>query len=700
MSQPTYLVQVAIPRPIHSTLSYLLPENSASSDTTLLDAANRWLGRRVAVPLGKQETAGIILQCSHYEPNTAPDTDTHAQPTFTLKTLTQVLDEVALVDAHLLALLEWAARYYHHPIGEVVFTALPLALRQAKPLGKRAQALLNSPTTVVIPTPTATGVTLTAEQQQCLATMQTWLQTAPPKPILLHGITGSGKTEIYLHLMTQVLAQNQQVLVIVPEIGLTPQLLARFTHFFTETAMVCLHSGLSDGERLKAWLKARSAQARIIIGTRSAIFTPAPQLGLIVVDEEHDASLKQQDSFRYHARDLAIKRAQMLGIPVILGTATPSLESLHNTQSSRFHYCRLNQRPGMARTPNVQLQDVRPFSGILQAGLTPPSLQAMRNTLLRGEQVMVFLNRRGFAPALYCQSCGWQAACPHCSVNMTWHARRNRLVCHHCGVEHPTPSICPQCHQTQLTTQGQGTERLELVLQNHFATYPMIRIDRDVTRRKGELEAKLATVRTNEPLVLVGTQMLAKGHDFPNLTLVIILDTDQSLHSTDYRALERLGQLLVQVAGRAGRADKAGQVILQTAQPEHPLLNYLLGQGYGAFATQLLTDRQRWAYPPFTYQALIRASSPHSMEKALDFLQQISPLIMAEQPTLTALQCLGPVPAPLEKRANRYRAQLLLTSRQRPVLHAALHRLQQHENRLAGRSTVHWSIDVDPIEFS
>ncbi|MGB5599477.1 MAG: primosomal protein N', partial [Thiothrix litoralis] len=470
----------------------------------------------------------------------------------------------------------------------------------------------------------------------------------------------------------------------------------RFAHFFGDTPMACLHSALSDGERMKAWLQARSGEARIIIGTRSAIFTPAPNLALIVIDEEHDASLKQQEGFRYHARDLAIKRAQMLNIPIVMGTATPSLESLYNADTARFHYVRLNQRPGTTRKPDLQIQDTRPFE--LQAGLTPHSLQAIRTTLARGEQVMVFLNRRGFAPALYCPSCGWQASCQHCSVKMTWHARRNKLVCHHCGAEQATPLRCPQCQNPQLTTQGQGTERLELALQTYFPAAVVVRIDRDSTSRKGELEAKLATVRSNDPLILVGTQMLAKGHDFPNLTLVIILDIDQSLLSTDYRALERLGQLLIQVAGRAGRADKAGRVILQTSQPDHPMLHQLVGHGYTPFARQLLEDRKRWHFPPFGYQALIRASSTASMEKALQFLEQISQLLIVTDGA--DIQRLGPIPALLEKRANRYRAQLLLGSQHRAALHAALLQLLNPSVKLPGRSGIRWSVDVDPIDFS
>ncbi|MDQ5768312.1 primosomal protein N' [Thiothrix subterranea] len=679
MSQTAYTLQIAVPRPLRTLLSY-----SHYADAALP------VGTRVLVPFGKQQSVGLVISAER-----APETDNPDAP-FTIKPVDAVLDAMPLPDAHLLELLQWAARYYHHPVGEVIFSALPVALRKPKPLSTRLQKLLVSSTPTAATSPNPARLQLTDEQQQCLHYIQQWNAQIPRRPILLHGITGSGKTEIYLRLIAPLFAAGKQVLVIVPEIGLTPQLLLRFAHFFGDTPMACLHSGLSDGDRLKAWLQARSGAAQIIIGTRSAIFTPAPHLALIVIDEEHDASLKQQEGFRYHARDLAIKRAQMLDIPILMGTATPSLEALYNAQTSRFHYARLERRPGTTRKPDLQIQDTRPFE--LQAGLTPQSLQAIRATLARGEQIMVFLNRRGFAPTLFCPSCGWHANCDHCSVKMTWHARRNRLVCHHCGAEQTTPLHCPVCKNPQLTTQGQGTERLELTLQTTFPDALVVRIDRDSTSRKGQLEDKLSTVRSNDPLILVGTQMLAKGHDFPNLTLVVIIDIDQSLLSTDYRALERLGQLLVQVAGRAGRADKPGRVILQTSQPDHPLLHQLVGHGYTPFARQLLEDRKRWHLPPFGYQALIRASSTASMEKALDFLEHVSQRLLAADGA--GIQRLGPIPAPLEKRANRYRAQLLLGSQQRAALHNALHQLLQHAANLPGRSSVRWSIDIDPIEFS
>lgn len=682
MNHIRHIAQVAVPRPLRTLFSYALPDGQLPLP-----------GTRVLIPFGKQQAVGLVMAL---ETAAGQPEGEQAEAEFVLKPVEAILDPAPLPDPHLLELLQWAARYYHHPIGEVIFSALPVALRKPKPLSARLQKLADAPPVASTPASPAEAMHLTEEQQHCLHQIRVWNQQPPLRPILLHGITGSGKTEIYLRLIAPLVAAGQQALVIVPEIGLTPQLLLRFQHFFGDTPLVCLHSALSDGDRLKAWLQARSGQAAIIIGTRSAIFAPAPHLGLIVIDEEHDASLKQQEGFRYHARDLAIKRAQMLGIPIVMGSATPALESLYNAQSGRFHYVRLSHRPGSTCTPALNIQDTRPFE--LQAGLAPPSLQAIRQTLARGEQVMVFLNRRGFAPTLFCPSCGWHASCQHCSVNMTWHARRNRLVCHHCGAEQATPAHCPTCNNPNLTTQGQGTERLELSLQNHFPAFPVVRIDRDTTSRKGELEAKLSTVRSNEPLVLVGTQMLAKGHDFPNLTLVVILDIDHSLFSTDYRALERLGQLLVQVAGRAGRADKPGRVILQTSQPEHPLLHQLVGHGYTPFARQLLEDRKRWHFPPFGHQALIRASSSASMEKALKFLDTIS-----QRLALSAgsdLQRLGPIPAPVEKRANRYRAQLLLASGQRASLHTALHLLLQADNKLPGSAGIRWSVDVDPIDFS
>ena len=624
---------IAVPRPLRTLLTYVHPT------TNPIDL----LGCRVSVPLGHGSSIGVVLGLA----------DEQAINQYKLKAIKTLLDREPLLDAHLLELIQWATRYYQHTIGEVVFTALPNALRDGKPLPqtmtwqalhksaassqlKRAkrQADLyqwliqqNVPCSAsTIHTHVGDGwrqvlaalidkglvqeqlslsqaglpylgtvtpkLELSQQQNTCLEQCRIWIKAPNPQPTLLHGVTGSGKTEIYLRLIEDALASHKQTLILVPEIGLTPQLVQRFTDHFPEQRISCLHSGLNDTERLQAWMEARSGQADIVIGTRSAVFTAFAHLGLIIIDEEHDTSLKQQEGFRYHGRDLAIKRAQMLNIPILMGTATPSLETLHNAEQGRYHYFRLEQRPGKARQPSLEVQDIR--GQHLHSGLSKLTLQALERTLERNEQAMLFINRRGFAPMLLCPACGWLAHCPACSANMTYHARKSRVICHHCGTDEHAESHCPACNHPQLMTQGHGTERIELVLQQYFPETPIVRIDRDTTSRKGALERHLETVRTTDRLLLVGTQMLAKGHDFPNLTLVVILDVDAALLSSEYHALERFGQLLTQVAGRSGRSDKPGHVILQTTQPQHPMLLTLLQSGYLAFAQQLIEERKRW----------------------------------------------------------------------------------------------------------
>lgn len=725
---------IAVPRPLRTLLTYTY---TSAADTELL-------GCRVAVSLGHSNSMGVVLGYA----------DELAANQYKLKPIKALIDREALLDAHLLELIQWAARYYQHAIGEVVFTALPNALRAGKPLPqtvtwqalvkpeaatlvKRAkrqaelyQWLSQQPTAVSasaihsylgdgwravlgalidkglveekLSQPQATKpslgkvtakLELSEQQQTCLEQCSNWMQAANPQPILLHGVTGSGKTEIYLRLIEQVLAQGLQTLVLVPEIGLTPQLVQRFADHFPEQRISSLHSGLNDTERLQAWMEARSGQADIVIGTRSAVFTAFAHLGLIIIDEEHDTSLKQQEGFRYHGRDLAIKRAQMLNIPILMGTATPALETLHNADQGRYHYLRLEQRPGRARQPSLEVQDIRGHH--LHSGLSKLTLQAIERTLERNEQAMLFINRRGFAPMLLCPACGWLAHCPACSANMTYHARKSRIICHHCGADERAESHCPACNNPQLITQGHGTERIELVLQQYFPETPVVRIDRDTTSRKGALERHLDTVRNTERLLLVGTQMLAKGHDFPNLTLVVILDVDAALLSSEYHALERFGQLLTQVAGRSGRADKAGHVILQTTQPQHPMLLTLLQNGYLAFARQLIEERKRWQFPPFSFQALIRAEAAE-MDQALQLLEHIRALIPQQEGVLL----MGPVPAPLEKRAERYRAQLLIQTDTRNLRHACLNYLTIQEKTIPNQKSIRWSIDIDPVELS
>jgi primosomal protein N' (replication factor Y) len=512
------------------------------------------------------------------------------------------------------------------------------------------------------------------------------------RPFLLEGVTGSGKTEVYLRLIERALARQLQVLVLVPEIGLTPQLHRRLQRRI-EAPLAVLHSGLPEGERATAWLRARDGQAAVLLGTRSAVFTPLPRLGLILVDEEHDLSFKQQDGFRYSARDVAVRRAQLQLCPVVLGTATPSLETLHNARSGRYGWLRLRERAGSARPPRLDLLDIR--SQPLRAGLSPVLLRMMEEQLAAANQVLLFLNRRGYAPVLICHDCGWVAECPHCDARLTLHRSVNRLCCHHCGYQRGLISACAACGGADLRRLGQGTERLEGDLSELFPAVSLARIDRDSTRRKGEMERLLNAARQGEHGILLGTQMLAKGHHFPNVTLVGILDLDQGLYGTDYRASERMAQLLVQVAGRAGRAEKAGRVVVQTRHPDHPLLLTLIRQGYAAFAEEALRERASASLPPFSYQALLRAEASQP-ELAQRFLQEAQAAAAVQ--ARGDVELWGPVPAPMERRAGRFRAQLLVQAPRRRPLQAFLLRWVPELYRLRDVRRVRWSVDVDPQE--
>ena len=511
-------------------------------------------------------------------------------------------------------------------------------------------------------------------------------------PFLLDGVTGSGKTEVYLTLIEHALSRQQQALVLVPEIGLTPQLVDRFRQRFP-VPLAVLHSGLSDRERLTAWQLARTGMAPVIIGTRSAIFTPLPRPGLIVVDEEHDASLKQQDGFRYSARDLAIWRARQLDIPVVLGSATPSLESLLNVEQKRYQRLDLPERTGVARPPGFSLIDIREQR--LEDGLSAPLLKRMQEHLDANGQVLLFLNRRGFAPTLMCYGCDWVAECRRCDARMTWHQRDNRLHCHHCGSQRPVDRVCPSCQGTELHPVGQGTERVEQALAEHFPEFEYIRIDRDTTRRKGELDRLLERARTGASRILLGTQMLAKGHHFPDVTLVGILDADHGLFSTDFRASERMAQLIVQVAGRAGRHERPGEVLIQTCHPEHPLLQLLITQGYPAFARAALAERNMAGMPPVTSMALLRAEAP-AADTAMGFLAAIQERI--SKIGLPGIDVWGPVPATMERRAGRFRAQLLLQAKRRGDLQRLLSTLVRQLEQTREARQVRWSVDVDPVD--
>ncbi|MDH4285359.1 MAG: primosomal protein N', partial [Gallionellaceae bacterium] len=531
---------------------------------------------------------------------------------------------------------------------------------------------------------------LTAEQQAAVDAVN---QAQGYNTFLLHGITGSGKTEVYVHLLQQVLAQGGQVLLLVPEINLTPQLEYYFRSRFPDTELVSLHSGLNEGERTQNWLLAQAGRARLILGTRLAVFAPLPQLSLIIVDEEHDSSFKQQDGLRYSARDVAIFRANQRGIPIVLGSATPSLESYHNAQSGRYTLLKLSQRASeQAQLPTVRCINIS--NALLPDGISPQVLTALGERLLRGEQSLVFINRRGYAPVLMCTACGWLSDCPHCAGKMVLHLKDRRLRCHHCGYQTHVPHGCPDCGNADLQPVGIGTQRIETALQAHFPEARILRVDRDSTRNTGTWKAMRKQIQDEAVDILVGTQMLAKGHDFHNLTLVCVLNPDNALYSGDFRASEKLFAQLAQVSGRAGRGDKPGEVLVQTCFPEHPLFRALREHDYDSWAATLLKEREQAGFPPFLFQVLLRAESK---EEALvyEFMQQsrsrASELAMQ-------VEIYGVVPASMPRRANHIRLQLLVQSDTRKNLQQFLRSWRPMLEEIPAQK-LRWSLDIDPLEF-
>ena len=724
-------LRIALPVPLPQTFDYLPPPGSPAPDTG--DA-----GRRIKVPFGNRELVGMVEGIGT------------VQDPATLREALHWLDGPPLLGGELYASLRWLARYAHAPLGEVVATALPAPLRRGEPLpdtqewgweltaagreglsrlraGSRprrlAELLGDGPLAedalaarmddwrgagrallkrgfaqrvalavapaVAQPLP---GLDPNPQQQTAIAAI-----TAADgfQPFLLDGVTGSGKTEVYLQAIARCLAQGRQALVLVPEIGLTPQMLARFRGRLG-IAVHALHSGLNDNERARVWAAAARGQARVIVGTRSAVFTPLPQAGLLIVDEEHDGSYKQQDGIRYHARDFALVRGKALDVPVVLGSATPSLESLHNARAGRYTHLRLQQRAGDARPPAVRVFDVRKRP--LQDGLSPEVLAGIEQHLRAGNQVLVFKNRRGYAPVLLCHDCGWTAPCSRCSTPlhttpMTVHGAGRRLQCHHCGARAPVPLACPDCASLALQPQGIGTERLEERLLQLFPDFPVLRIDRGTTARRDALEQTLATLGA-QPGILVGTQILAKGHDLPRLTLVVVVGIDEGLFSADFRASEKLAQQLIQVAGRAGRADRPGEVWLQTHHPDNALLHTLVNGGYHAFADAELAQREAAGFPPFAHLALIRAEA-RQVEHANAFLATVKRAV----PDASPVECYGPMPAPMPRRAGFQRTQLLLSATQRRALHGLLDTLMPQVYPLPQARRVRWSLDVDPMDL-
>jgi primosomal protein N' (replication factor Y) len=662
------ILSIAVPSPLWQLFDYLPPEGI---NTALLRA-----GMRVSVPFGRREVVGLLIDIKHH-------TDI---PQHQLKAAKALIDDKPLFNPVQLNFCQWASDYYHHPLGEVIFSALPKLLRQGKSVVLAAASDIK-PLAVNEPTPC---LLLNPAQRQAVDVIN---QQHGFHVFLLSGVTGSGKTEVYLQCLAHVLAQGKQVLVLVPEIALTPQTVARFRERFS-VPIALLHSHLTDKARTQAWLQAQCGEAQIIIGTRSAILTPMPALGMIVLDEEHDMSFKQQSGFRYSARDLAVRCGQLLKIPVILGSATPSLESLNNVTQGRYQLLSLPDRVGVAKIPSIKLVDIRKQP--LTAGLSDVLLTAMDKHLAAGQQVLLFLNRRGFAPTLMCHHCGWMKLCRHCDARMTLHQYPKKLHCHHCGASAAVPLICPDCRQSELIDVGLGTEQLETVLTQRYPQYKIIRIDRDSTRKKNSMQNKLQSIHDREANILIGTQMLAKGHHFSHLTLVSVIDADSGLFGSDFRALERMGQLLLQVAGRAGREVQAGEVLIQTHYPDHPLLNLLLTQDYDRFATALLAERKTTALPPFAHLALLRAEA--TQQKSPQAFLQAAKTQMLQQ-FQSQVQVLGPIPSVMERKAGRYRYQLLLQAMKRNDLHQLLKQLMQYLINSDKKSKVRWSLDVDPQEM-
>ncbi|HUL10629.1 MAG TPA: primosomal protein N' [Methylococcaceae bacterium] len=733
----TLVLKVAVPFPIRRVFDYLPPE-----DTQL---SGLYPGIRILVPFGRGKTVGYLLEAS-------ADSDVASSR---LKRALAVLDDSTLLSAVDCRVLSWASRYYHHPIGEVFAAAFPVLLRQGRSASKEAECFLclseqgrcmlspppgraprqaflmellksreqgiplaelaaldwdwrkparalvekgwarfgeiAAPSSALSTCPTAPALQLNAAQQAAVADVDQALGTY--RAFLLEGVTGSGKTEVYLRLVARVLDRGEQAMILLPEISLTPQLEARFRARFS-VPIVVFHSGLNETERCRAWLAVQRGDAPILLGTRSAVFTPMRRPGLIILDEEHDASFKQQEGFRFSARDVAVRRAQQLQIPVLMGSATPSLESLLNVRRRRYRHLRLPERASASCQPTFRLIDIR--AQRLREGLSPALIARIGETLARGEQALLFLNRRGFAPTLTCHACGWVAGCRRCDANLVMHARDRRLRCHHCGYEQALLTACPDCRTQDLRPLGLGTERVEQALAETFPKARVARIDRDSMRRKGSLEKVLGDILAGRIDILLGTQMLAKGHHFPDVTLVGILDVDAGLYSTDFRAGERTAQLIVQVAGRAGRESRPGSVVLQTRHPDHPLLRRLILEGYPGFAAAALEERQEAQLPPFTHQALWRAEAGKA-EVPMRLLERIRDLAQELNPG--AVNVLGPAPAPMPRQAGRHRCQLLFQCSARGPLHKLVEHLLQRLSELPESKRARWSLDIDPADL-
>tara|TARA_E500000331_G_scaffold138353_2_gene135096 strand:+ start:28481 stop:30691 length:2211 start_codon:yes stop_codon:yes gene_type:complete len=723
------IIHIAVPLSVRRSFDYL------SSHKFLLPE----IGARVKVPFGKNELIGIVLD--RFKKSDVPKEK--------LKNILLIIDDKPIIARELLETLIWCSNYYHHPIGEVIKHALPSHIRKGKPaepiidvawnitdLGKQSinkirknarnqikamnLFLMNDNVTdeliknnnlakktinnlyekkfidkkILTHKKKITKIEeilpkLTFDQKNVINKIKSEKRSF--NAFLLKGVTSSGKTEVYLRLIEEEIKKNKQSLLLVPEIGLTPQLISRLTNRFGKVLSI-MHSGLSEMERYKSWLNACSSKSKVIVGTRSAIFAPLPELGLIIIDEEHDLSYKQQEGFRYSARDIAIFRAKKVNAKVILGSATPSFESLHNSNIGKYKLLNMPKRIGKAGKPKVMIIDQNKHAS--NNILSTPLVLAMQKHLKRNNQILLFLNRRGYAPILFCKECKKTEGCIRCDSNMTIHKSKEILICHHCGQNKRLNTICNKCNSNRIIL-GSGTQRVTEDLVNIFPKTRIIRLDRDSISKKGKIIEILEKIESGYAQIIVGTQMLTKGHDFPNLTMVGILNTDQGILGTDFRSNERLAQTLVQVSGRAGRRDIPGEVYIQTHFPEHPLISSLMNDNYEEFERESLARRRESRWPPFNYMIIFRAKS-FDKHKLFSFLEKISKISKEKN---LKVRILGPAPAMIERRFNKFHAQLLFQSEKRNLLHILIKELISEIEKFKKNGQIQWNIDVDPLEL-
>jgi len=656
-------VRVALDVPLPRLFDY------RAEDASLAD-----VGRRATVPFGSGSKCGLVVGIA----------ESSDQPVEKLKPVEAILRDMSPLPADWLALCEFCSRYYQHPLGQVMAFALPPMLRKGKLPRARKVSHDGTP-------PAAVQKALLPEQQ---AAVEAITSARSFETFLLHGVTGSGKTEVYLRAIDAVLAAGKQALMLVPEIALTPQLEQRVSERFPNTHIVSAHSGIADAARARGFLAALEGRADIVLGTRLSVFLPLPRLGLIVVDEEHDSSFKQQEGLRYSARDVAVFRAKQLDIPIVLGSATPALETFHHAISGRYRLLELHHRAVAEAPPEVRTVDTRKEK--LQDGMSAVLLDALAVRLERREQSLVFLNRRGYAPVLACPACGWVSRCRRCAANMVVHLADKRLRCHHCGLEAGIPKACPDCGNQDIHPFGRGTQRLEAALSERFPEARILRIDRDSASTPAKWQALLAAIHAGEADLLIGTQMLAKGHDFPLLTLVGVVGADAALFAADFRAPERLFAQLMQVGGRSGRHDLPGEVLIQTEYPTHPLYRALVEHDYNAFARNQLDERQLAGFPPFSYQALLRAEAK-DMAQSLEFLATARDAALPLAGDAVALY--DPVPMRMARLMNLERGQLLVESTSRPALQAFLAEWSGLLHKLKAPRELRWHLDVDPLEY-